>query len=123
MTPPSLSFDASDDNGDGVPDAIDFAIPGSMVSTVLAKEGSIQVALYGVNLPLPLLADGEVATVNLTVAPGAAGTAGLSLQRVSLADDLARSLTIETSDGAIQIGDRVLDVTFSDRIFLPAVVR
>ena len=58
-------------NGDGVPDAIDFAIPASMVGTVLAEEGSIQVALYGVNLPLPLMADGAVATVNLSVAPDA----------------------------------------------------
>ena len=42
---------------------------------------------------------------------------------MSLANDQAQSLAIETSDGAIQIGGRVLDVTFSDRIFLPAVVR
>ncbi|MCB9156606.1 MAG: hypothetical protein H6645_05770 [Caldilineaceae bacterium] len=59
----SLRFDAADADGDGLPDALALHLPAGVQAWTQVSDGQIQVALAGLSLPLPTLADGALATV------------------------------------------------------------
>jgi len=76
------TFDATDADGDGLPDAVTLNVPAGVTKSVVwnAAAKRLEVALYGVNLPLPTLADGVLATVTVD------GVATPTLSQVSLSD-------------------------------------
>jgi len=84
------TFDATDANGDGLPDAVTLNVPAGVTKSVVwnAAAKRLDVALYGVSLPLPTLADGVLATV--TVADAAPVTPTLTL--VSFSDPAGQDL-------------------------------
>jgi len=75
-------FDASDANGDGLPDAVALNVPTGVMKSVTwnAQARRLEVALYGATLPLPTLSDGVLATVTVD------GVVTPSLSQVSLSD-------------------------------------
>ncbi|MEZ4711444.1 MAG: Ig-like domain-containing protein [Caldilineaceae bacterium] len=113
-----VTFDATDANEDGVPDAITFNAPASMTKSVTwnAEQSRIEVALFGATLPLPTLSDGVLATVTLDVAGNASGDAPLTLDLVSLGDDRGADVEVNDVDGLLRIGG-------NGDIYLPIVTR
>ena len=84
-----LQLDPTDADQDGVPDAVSLHVPAGMFKMVQydAAQGQIQIMLSGVVLPMPLLADGQIASIQLTGSAQASGTSTpLTLTDVSLGD-------------------------------------
>ena len=98
-----VPFDATDANGDGVPDAVALTIPAGFSQSVRwnAAAQRLEVALYGSSLPMPTLPDGVLATVMVD------GVAAPTLTQVSLSDADGNDLLAPTRIG----------------IFLPLIVR
>ena len=90
----AASFDPTDSDGDGVPDAITLNIPASMAKTVIfnAATSRIQVAVYGTSVPMPLLSDGALATIELELK---GGTSALTLTQGSLGNDAGQSIPVD----------------------------
>ncbi len=77
LDPAKVAFDATDANGDGTPDAVALNLASGQAGVVVYDEaaGKLNIALFGVVLPMPTI-DGPVATVTLkSVAGGAASLA------------------------------------------------
>ena len=89
------AFDATDANGDGVPDAVTLNVPAGVTKSLVwnAQSRRLEVALYGASLPLPTLSDGVLATVTV------AGTATPTLSQVSLSDTDGNDLLAPTRTG------------------------
>ena len=116
--PTLFNFDATDADGDGVPDAVSIQLPSAIARMVLVEDGRIQIALFGTSLPLPVLGDGVIATVHLQAVEGAAATAeAVSLNNVSLGDDQGQPIDVDTAGSTVTIGDGAAG------IFLPLIVR
>lgn len=100
--PAAAGINLADLDADGVPDAIDFAVPDGMAKTVLvdADAGSIQIALYSTSLPMARLSDGAVATIHLQLH----GESALELSNASLGSDDGSSIPV-TVDSGIVPGD------------------
>ncbi len=64
-----LSFDPADGNGDGVPDAVHFDLPGQFNASVSFDEGDsdgeLDVFIADISPPLTGLSDGEIALITL----------------------------------------------------------
>jgi hypothetical protein len=100
--PAQATLDMSDGDGDGIPDAISFATGSSLKRSVSvdAANGRIKIAVYGLNLPLPTLADGVIANVRLQ-AQGDAALAGLGLADAALGNTSGGNTPVEvTVNGA-----------------------
>ena len=123
----TLGFDATDSDGDGVPDAVALNVPASMSKTVSwnAARSRLEVAVFGTTLPLPTLSDGALATVRFQVAAdAAAGASELGLALVTLSDTEGQDLTVVRSNGALTITENIIDnATLSNRLYLPVVGR
>jgi uncharacterized repeat protein (TIGR01451 family) len=64
-----LQVDPTDGNGDGVPDAVNLHVPARFARSVIVdNQGSIQIALSDIALPLTMLQDGPLATITFTAA-------------------------------------------------------
>ena len=89
------AFDATDANGDGLPDAVTLNVPAGVTKSVVwnAQARRLEVALYGVSLPLPTLSDGVLATVTVD------GAATPTLTLVSLSDTNGNDLLTSTRRG------------------------
>jgi hypothetical protein len=76
------AFDATDANGDGLPDAVTLNVPAGVTKAVIwnAQARRLEVALYGASLPLPTFSDGVLVTVTVD------GVATPTLTQVSLSD-------------------------------------
>jgi hypothetical protein len=96
-------FDATDANGDGLPDTVAVTIPAGFSQSVRWNGAAqrLEVALYGSSLPMPTLQDGVLATVMVD------GVATPTLTQVSLSDADGNDLLAPTRIG----------------IFLPLIVR
>ena len=104
--PALFSIDTADANGDGIPDAITFSVPNSVVKAVVVdnEAGLAKFALFGVTLPLPLFQDGPIANVTLTGKVSAAGQSAVELKQVSIGDNQGRSVPVDEIGGVITFG-------------------
>lgn len=112
---PALVFDATDADGDGVPDAVSFNTPAGFFKMVLydAPARRLQVMVAGLTMPLPVLPDGAFATVHLQGAASATGGAApINLNDVSLGS---------VEGNAVEV--IVAPIGLLNRVFLPAVER
>jgi hypothetical protein len=67
-------------------------------------ESRVEVAIYGINLPLPLLSDGALATITLQVKSDiAVETAVLTLNKSSLGNDQGQDLPVSTQDDVVEV--------------------
>jgi hypothetical protein len=95
LTLGDAAFDATDADGDGVPDAVTLNVPAGVMKSVSwnAQAKRLEVALYGASLPLPTLSDGVLATVTVD------GEATPTLTLVSLSDTNGNDLLTATRRG------------------------
>jgi hypothetical protein len=77
------AFDATDANGDGLPDAVTLNVPAGVTKAVI----------YGASLPLPTFSDGVLVTVTVD------GVATPTLTQVSLSDTNGNDLLAPTRTG------------------------
>ena len=94
--PQQMVFDASDADGDGLPDAVVFATAKDLKRSVSvdAANGRIKVAVYGVSLPLPAVDDGLLATIHLQ-ARGEQPLASLGLADAALGNTAGSNTPVE----------------------------
>lgn len=117
-----LAFDATDADGDGLPDAVSLNIPSGLFTMVNynATESRIEILVTGMTLPFPQLADGTLATVKLTVNADAAGSeTAIQLSNSSLGNDEGMPVPLEVVDGAVQID--VAGQSQLNRLYLPTI--
>lgn len=119
-----LSFDATDANEDGIPDAIAFDVPAGM--TTYANYNSdlnrVEIAVYSFNIAAPPLNDGLLATIELQVRTDAdAASTELNLDDGSLGNGEGQDVPVDVTDGTITINDE--SRTATESIFLPFVQR
>ncbi|MCB0062144.1 MAG: hypothetical protein KDE19_08520, partial [Caldilineaceae bacterium] len=107
-----LTFDPTDGDGDGIPDALTFALPAGVQTWVRVEEGAIRIALAGLRLPLPHLADGTPVTVTFQV--NATGST-VTLRDASFGDAQGNPLPAITQDGSV--GSQAI------QLFLPLITR
>jgi uncharacterized repeat protein (TIGR01451 family) len=109
--PALLHLDASDANGDGLPDALHFSVPGDFVkSAKLTAPGRIQVLLADMALPLATLPDGVLATLHLTADAAADGqTAAIGFAAPSLGSASGRRVPLVAEAGSVLIGEEEMD--------------
>jgi extracellular elastinolytic metalloproteinase len=105
-----LSFDPTDGNGDGIPDAIDFNLPSGFVGNFnLSDSGQLQFVIADMAPPLAALPDGTLATITLRVkATGdnrarAASIAFATDFAASLGSQYGQSMGVTTRDGSVLI--------------------
>ena len=117
-----LNFDTTDADADGVPDAITLNTPAGMSRSASwnATAKRLEVAVFGMSLPLPTLTDGTLATVSIAVANDTSATSTpLALDLVSFSDADGHDLPFTEQDGTLTI-----DTSNVQRsLFLPLVVR
>jgi len=115
-----LPFDASDANADGIPDAVTLHLPDGLLAsaTYHTAASRLDVVVLGIGQPFPLLGDGPLATVRLTVpADSTQASTPLTLSTASLGGVEGQSLPLTVRDGAVQLSTQ----TF--RLLLPLVSR
>lgn len=99
-----LSFDASDANGDGIPDAVRLNVSASAFASVVynAAESRLEFALA-----TDVVSDGELASVALTVRQDAdADQASVTLVESSLGSVEGVDVPVAVTDGSVQIGEQ-----------------
>ena len=116
--PAALQLDPTDADGSGVPDAIHFQTPAGTLT--LARydpvAGRIDLIAAGIVSPLPLLADGTLATVDFRRAGGAAGTpTTLRLENLSLGSPAGTRVPVVTGEWMPSRG--------AASVFLPVLLR
>jgi hypothetical protein len=118
-----LSFDATDADSDGVPDAVQLTVPAGMSKSVQwnAAQNRLEVAVFGASLPLPTLNAGVLATVNVQVAATATpGVTNLGVTLASLGDTAGQDLAVAPTSGVLTIGD---GAAARNLLYLPVAVR
>jgi hypothetical protein len=106
--PAHLTFDATDADENGLPDAVAFDLPAGMTPAVHynVEQSRVEVVVYSMNLPLPLLDDGAIATVTLQVSDAiTVSETSLSLDRTSLGDDQGRTVPLAANGDVITIDE------------------
>ncbi len=98
IDPAQLRLDPADADEDGVPDAVLLNAPAGMLKMVMYEPalGQIHVMLSGVVMPMPILSDGKIASIQLTGSAQATGSlAQVTLTDVSLGDAEGNSVPAE----------------------------
>ena len=116
----TLSFDATDSDGDGLPDAVSLNAPGNTftMANYNAEASRVEIVIAGLSDPMPLLADGAIATVTLTVKEEASVSESVvTLTESSLSDAQSLAVPVEVSGGSIQIGQAAY------RLLLPVITK
>lgn len=124
LNPAVLHFATTDADQDGVPDAITLKTPAGMSKSATWNPTAkrLEVAVFGMSLPLPTLTDGTLATVSIAVANDTtASSTPLALDLVSFSDSDGNDLPFTDQDGALTIIGA--PAAPSKAIFLPLVVR
>ncbi len=122
LDPAALHFADTDADADGVPDAIALTVPAGMNKSVTwnAQAHRLEVAVFGMSLPLPTLSDGTLATVTVQVAADAPASTPLTLDLVTMSDPDGNDLTSTQANGTLTVqGGR----TARTGVFLPLVAR
>jgi hypothetical protein len=108
-----LSFDPTDSNGDGIPDAIKFNLPSGFVGNFkLNDNGQLQFIIADIAAPLATLRDGVLVNITLNVKAtaenqvGAASVAFATDFAASLGSQYGESIGVRTRDGSILISPR-----------------
>ena len=117
-----LSFDPTDADGDGLPDAVQLTVPASMSKSVQwnAAQSRLEVAIFGASLPLPTLSAGVLATINVQVAATAApGATDLGMALASLGDTQGQDVAVAPTSGTLTITGNAA----GNSLYLPLVVR
>jgi hypothetical protein len=114
-----LTFDATDADENGVPDAVSIETPPGMVAMVNYDEEAsrLEVTVYGVMMPLPMLSDGVLATISFQVNEAAITEAPLNLVLGSLGNDQGQSVPVRLDSGSVMIAQQ------SHRFYLPMLYR
>jgi hypothetical protein len=123
LDPAVLHFDTTDADEDGVPDAITLNTPPGMSRSVTWNPAAkrLEVAVFGMSLPLPTLTDGTLATVSIAVANDTtANSTPLALDLVSFSDADGNDLPFTEQDGTLTITGNTAP---PKGLFLPLVVR
>ncbi len=116
----ALTFDATDADADGIPDAVKFNVPSGLMTsaTYNAEESRVEIIITGLIPPFPLLSDGAIATVSLTTNNGADGSAtAVTITNGSLGSDEGASIPVEVNDGTIEVNGQVLQ----NSLYLPFI--
>lgn len=116
----TLSFDATDSDGDGLPDAVSLNAPGNTftMANYNAEASRVEIVIAGLSEPMPLLADGAIATVTLTVKEEASvSESAVTLTESSLSDAQSLAVPVDVSGGSIQIGQAAY------RLLLPVITK
>ena len=124
LDPAVLHFATADADEDGVPDAITLNTPAGMSKSVTwnAAAKRLEVAVFGMSLPLPTLTDGKLATVTIAIANDTTATSTpLALDLVSFSDPDGNDLPFTDQDGTLTITGA--PVAPAKALFLPLVVR
>ena len=125
LDPQVVSLDLTDADGDGLPDAVTIDAPPSMsrIVTWNAVSNRLEVAVFGVALPLPTLEDGVLATVTLDVAPNAPnGQSALTFEQASLGDVSGRDVALDVVNGSLVTGEGPGGTEGAFKVFLPTVI-
>ena len=123
LDPAVLHFDTTDADEDGVPDAITLNTPASMLKSVNWNPEAklLEVALFGMSLPLPTLTDGPLAAITVTVAADTtAHTIPLVLALVSLGDPDGNDVLVTTTEGTLTINKTS---TAPHQLYLPLITK
>ncbi len=117
-----LSFDDSDGDGDGMPDAVSLSIPGAFNGSVTFdgsdNDGEIDLFIADTFPPLATLPDGVMATITFTVLADASGDAAINFSSepaASFGNTGGQSVAGTTDDGLLSIsgssgGNPALDI-------------
>jgi hypothetical protein len=115
-----FGFDATDANDDGLPDAVTLFGPANLLKLAIydAESQTLKVALAGLTSPLPVLPDGVVAQVRLTVSATPSQPQNvLWLADAALGNNQGQAVPVAVQDGQVQING----ITY--RTFLPLTAR
>ncbi len=117
-----LNFDPADNDNDGIPDAIHFNTSARFTKIVHynAELSRVEVAIFGVTVPLPVLDSGAVATVTLQVnAASDTSSAPLHLVKASLGSDQGQTVPLTVVDQDAQITGQAANKA----VYLPLVTQ
>lgn len=100
-----LSWDDTDADGKGIPDAVRFTTPPGFVTTAHynAAASRLEVAVYAVMVPMPTLDGGVLATFTFGVHDSGTSATPIALVQSSLGNDRGQAVPVEIQDGAVQI--------------------
>ncbi|MEM7111123.1 MAG: cadherin domain-containing protein [Chloroflexota bacterium] len=119
LDPQAVAFDATDADGDGVPDAVVVNVPAHLSRIVIwdAERSELHVAIFGISAELATLEDGALATVRLdaaaeAVAGGTNGRSPLTFGHMSLGNTQGGDIAVEALESGLSFSEEtVIDVT------------
>lgn len=123
--PAHLIFDPTDLDGDRVPDAVQFSVPAGLNTSIRynPSESRIEIAIFGLNLPMPLLEDGTLATITLGVKNDVTvASTALVLEKSSLGNDTGASVPTLPVGASISFTGTDIAPKLNS-VFLPVVIR
>ncbi len=115
-----LTFDATDADANGIPDAVTFNVPDGLMTaaTYNVEESRVEIIITGLIPPFPLLGDGAIATVSLTTNSDADDSAtAVTITNGSLGSDEGASIPVEINDGSVEITAQALQ----NSLYLPFI--
>lgn len=112
--PAKVSFDPTDANGDGLPDALAIHATGNLLKVAIydAETHLLNVAIAAVSVPVPAFSEGNIATVTVNSSAG-------GLEAVRMYDASAGSVAGDDVPVTVYLGEN--EVRQSSSIFLPTV--
>ncbi len=112
--PAKVSFDPTDANGDGLPDALAIHATGNLLKVAIydAETHLLNVAIAAVSVPMPAFSEGNIATVTVNSSAG-------GLEAVRMYDASAGSVAGDEVPVTVYLGEN--EVRQSSNVFLPAV--
>lgn len=103
-----VAFDTTDEDGDGVYDAVELNVASDVFKYVYYNEEAnrLEFILADISDPFLTLADGEIAAVTLTVNEAAStDNIAITLSHSEMSDASSQLIPVEVTDGAIVVGN------------------